>query len=37
LSREVPIDRAHAVLLFVDVQNYNARPDGGEYANLTEA
>ena len=26
LSREVPIDAAHAALLFVDVQNYNARP-----------
>ena len=37
LSREVPIDPAHAALLFVDVQNYNARPDGGEYAALTEA
>jgi len=36
LSREVPIDPAHAALLFVDVQNYNARPDGGEYANLVE-
>ena len=37
LSREVPIDPAHAALLFVDVQNYNARPDGSEYANLDEA
>ena len=37
LSREVPIDPAHAALLFVDVQNYNARPDGGEYAAMTEA
>jgi ureidoacrylate peracid hydrolase len=37
LSREVPIDPAHAALLFVDVQNYTARPDGGEYAALTEA
>jgi ureidoacrylate peracid hydrolase len=37
LSREVPIDPAHAALLFVDVQNYNARPDGGEYAALGEA
>ena len=36
-SREIPIDPAHAALLFVDVQNYNARPDGGEYASLTEA
>ncbi|HEY7578767.1 MAG TPA: isochorismatase family cysteine hydrolase, partial [Acetobacteraceae bacterium] len=34
LSREVPIDPAHAALLFVDVQNYNARPDGGEYADM---
>jgi ureidoacrylate peracid hydrolase len=34
LSREVPIDPAHAALLFVDVQNYNARPDGGEYAKM---
>jgi ureidoacrylate peracid hydrolase len=34
LSRAVPIDPAHAALLFVDVQNYNARPDGGEYAGL---
>ena len=36
-SRDVPIDAAHAALLFVDVQNYNARPDGGEYAALTKA
>ncbi len=32
LSREVEIDPAHAALLFIDVQNYNAGPDGGEYA-----
>jgi ureidoacrylate peracid hydrolase len=37
LSREVPVDRDHAALLFVDVQNYNARPDGGEYASMTPA
>jgi ureidoacrylate peracid hydrolase len=37
LSREVPIDRDHAALLFVDVQNYNARPDGGEYAGMSAA
>ncbi len=37
LSRNVPIDPVHAALLFIDVQNYNARPDGGEYAALTEA
>ena len=28
LSREVPIDLAHAALLIVDVQNYCAHPDG---------
>ena len=37
LSREVPIDPAHAALLFIDVQNYTCRPDGGEYAGLSEA
>ena len=37
LSREVPIDRDHAALLFVDVQNYNARPDGGSYKSMTDA
>jgi ureidoacrylate peracid hydrolase len=36
LSRDVPIDRTHSALLFVDVQNYNARPDGGEYAGMAE-
>lgn len=37
LSREVPIDPDHAALLFIDVQNYNARPDGGTYKAMTEA
>jgi ureidoacrylate peracid hydrolase len=37
LSREVPIDPAHAALLFIDVQNYCCRPDGSEYAGLSEA
>lgn len=36
LSREVPIDPAHAALLLVDVQNYNARPDGGEYKGMSQ-
>src|SRR5216683_3850656 len=35
-SREVPIDPAHAALLFIDVQNYAARRDGGEYKGLAE-
>lgn len=37
LSREVPIEPDHAALLFIDVQNYNARPDGGEYAAMSVA
>lgn len=37
LSREVEIDPNHAALLFIDVQNYTARPDGGEYAHLDHA
>jgi ureidoacrylate peracid hydrolase len=37
LSREVEIDPQHAALLFIDIQNYNARSDGGEYAGMSEA
>lgn len=37
LSRDVAIDIEHAALLFVDVQNYNARIDGGEYSQLDAA
>jgi ureidoacrylate peracid hydrolase len=36
LSREVEIDPQHAALLFVDVQNYTARRDGGSYKALSE-
>ena len=33
LSREVPIDPAHAALLIIDVQNYciSVKPEKGEY------
>jgi ureidoacrylate peracid hydrolase len=31
LSREIPIVAKKSALLFVDVQNYNARPDGAKY------
>ncbi len=31
LSREIPIVPQKSALLFIDVQNYNARSDGGEY------
>ena len=37
LSRDVEIDPAHAALLFIDVQNYNAGPDGGEFAGMDPA
>jgi ureidoacrylate peracid hydrolase len=37
LSREVEIEPAHAALLFVDIQNYNCLPTGGEYAQLDAA
>ena len=30
-SRDIPIIPKQSALLFIDVQNYNARPDGGEY------
>ena len=31
LSREIPVVPRRSGLLYIDVQNYNARPDGGEY------
>jgi len=31
LSREIPVVLSNSALLFIDVQNYNARADGGEY------
>jgi ureidoacrylate peracid hydrolase len=37
LSREVEIEPAHTVLLFVDIQNYNCLPTGGEYTQLDVA
>jgi len=36
LSREVEIDPGHAALRIVDMQNYTARRDGGEYRDLSE-
>ena len=36
LSREVEIDPNHAALLFIDVQHYAARPDGGTYKGLSD-
>ena len=37
LSREVEIDPGHAALLFIDVQNYVATENGGEYAHMETA
>ena len=37
LSREIEIDPAHAALLFIDVQNYVATAEGGEYAHMDPA
>lgn len=34
LSREIPVIPSRTALLFIDVQNYNARPDGGEYRQM---
>src|SRR5438045_9218069 len=34
LSIDVPVIPAQAVLLVIDVQNYNCHPDGGEYRDL---
>lgn len=31
LNREIPVAPRQSALLFIDVQNYNARPDGGGY------
>jgi ureidoacrylate peracid hydrolase len=36
ISRDIPIDRDHAALLLIDVQNYSAHPDGGSLARLGE-
>jgi len=37
LSRDVPLTLGQSALLFIDVQNFGARPDGGEYAHLSPA
>ena len=34
-SREIPIEKQAATLLFIDVQNYNARRDRGEYVGMS--
>ena len=36
-TRDLPVVPALTTLLFVDVQNYCAGPDGGEFAHMTPA
>jgi len=36
LSREIALEPNYSALLFVDVQNYAAHRDGGEFANLND-
>ena len=35
LSRDVPVKPEQTALLFIDVQNYNCHPDGGEYRDIS--
>ncbi|GAA6203027.1 isochorismatase family cysteine hydrolase [Aquicoccus sp. SU-CL01552] len=35
LTRDVPLDTSASALLFIDVQNFSARRDGGEFKHLT--
>ncbi len=35
-GRNIPLDPRRSALLFIDVQNFCARRDGGEFAGLTE-
>lgn len=35
LSRDIPLDPRHSALLFIDVQNFSARREGGEYAGMS--
>ncbi len=37
LSRDLPIEPAQTALLFIDVQNFGAARNGGEYADIPEA
>ncbi len=37
LTREVPLAPAKSALLFIDVQNFSARRDGGEFKDLAPA
>ncbi|MEO0999738.1 MAG: cysteine hydrolase, partial [Pseudomonadota bacterium] len=34
LSRDIPLERAQSALLFIDVQNFCAHRDGGEWRGM---
>ena len=36
-TRDIPLDPKVSALLFIDVQNFSARRDGGEFKNLPDA
>jgi len=36
-TRDLPVEPAHTTLLFIDVQNFCAGPDGSEFAAMSEA
>ncbi len=35
-TRDLPVDKPHTTLLFIDVQNYCARRDGSEFAHMSK-
>ena len=37
LSRDVPVNLGQTAVLFIDVQNYAAHPEGGEFRDLIAA
>ncbi|MEL6523494.1 MAG: isochorismatase family cysteine hydrolase [Pseudomonadota bacterium] len=37
LSRDIPLETSQSALLFIDVQNFSAHPDGAEFADYTKA
>ena len=36
-TREVPLDLKRSALLFIDVQNFSVRRDGGEFRDVSDA
>ena len=36
LSRDVPLDPTQSALLFIDVQNFSAHREGGEFRELSD-